>query len=66
MKKRMILFGVLTLMGTGASFAFSNGSTSKTADKSFCEDSCPPECCTTAPTGSCKTDACCYDPSCCE
>jgi hypothetical protein len=63
MKKRMMLFGVLTLMGTGAAFAFSNGNASKSADKSFCEESCPPECCVT--TGK-TAPACCYDPSCCE
>lgn len=65
MKKRMILFGVLTLMGTGAAFAWSNGSTAKTADKAFCDESCPPECCVMA-TGKTAPDACCFDPGCCE
>lgn len=64
MKRHMILFGVITLMGTGAAFAFANGGEGHTTDPALCEKGCQPECCV-QPAGKPMPD-CCYDPSCCE
>ena len=55
MKKSLFLIGTITLLGTGAVFALTNGTTAKgTAKTTMCE----PDCCT-IPTGNCTPTGCC-------